>query len=541
MLTKIKKVFNSYLGEKKFGVHLALISSIGIATIVILLSLFYLDLTSKLDLSHKLDKEFLKRTITDIVINDNNKLMAKGQYQNFEDVATKLKNKNLVEQVSFFKKDNPNIIWSTNENLIKNKITLQKYMKAAGNNENTILVNTDTNIIFITFPKTGDLNITKFLNISKFAVLIVLIISLITIAIFAEKVVSPLKNLSQQAEFISKGNFDNFIPRTGYREMNQLVTSLNIMSYELKKIYMSLEEKVKQRTQELDTKNKELEKVYTELKDTQSMMVHSEKMRSLGEMVSGITHEINNPVNFIHGNLVHLKNYSHDLIEIIDKMKEYTEKLPEQDKEEISALLEELDYEYLKEDLPKLIGSCQEGTERTRNIVMDLKNFSRMEEMLISEINVEKELQTALNILHNKYKNVIEIHEEFSHVPNIEAYGGQLNQVFVNILDNALGAIKEVKKTGNIYIRTKQDGQNVIIEIQDDGKGMTDEQKEKIFEPFFTTKPIGSGTGLGMSISYKVISTHNGKIDVKSKLNEGTTISLTLPIKMEKKPEKKQA
>ena len=115
MLTKIKKVFNSYLGEKKFGVHLALISSIGIATIVILLSLFYLDLTSKLDLSHKLDKEFLKRTITDIVINDNNKLMAKGQYQNFEDVATKLKNKNLVEQVSFFKKDNPNIIWSTNE------------------------------------------------------------------------------------------------------------------------------------------------------------------------------------------------------------------------------------------------------------------------------------------------------------------------------------------------------------------------------------------------------------------------------------------
>ncbi len=527
MIRKLGNLFK----EKKLGVHLALVTSIAIAVVVIAISLAYLDLSTKLDVRHKMEKENLKSTISHIIIKNNNKEISRGDFKDFGEVTGILMKNKLIQQVAIYSKAKKSFVWSTNKNIIGKDMDPQKYLSAT---KNSILIPTDTHLIIMTYPEPPGLDIDKLLNISKIAVLFVLTLGLIFIALIAQSIVKPLVKLSQQANFIAKGNFDNTLPRTEYKEINTLVNSLNIMSYELKKIYSSLEDKVKQRTQEINNKNQELEKVYLELKDTQSMMVHSEKMRSLGEMVSGITHEINNPVNFIHGNLTHLKNYSKDLIDIIEKYKELSSKLPDTDRKEIEELLEELDYSYLKEDLPKLIGSCQEGTERTRNIVMDLKNFSRMEEMLVSEINIEKEIHTALNILANKYKDVVEIHEEFSHIPTIEAYGGQLNQVFVNILDNAIGAIKSVKKTGNIYIRTKQDGHNIVIEFQDDGRGMTEEQKLKIFEPFFTTKPIGEGTGLGMSISYKVISAHKGKIDVKTKLNEGTTIILTLPVKMGK-------
>ena len=295
------------------------------------------------------------------------------------------------------------------------------------------------------------------------------------------------------------------------------------MAASLEKLYQSMEQQVKERTSEL-------EDAYTELKNTQAMMVHSEKMKSLGELVAGITHEINNPVNFIYGNLIHLNNYSKDLIEIIDKFSEFEGDLTPEHKEKIEALKENIDYDFLKSDLPDLIRSCQEGTERTKNIILDLKNFSRLEEAVINSVDLPKEIDTTLNILHNKFKNKITVHKEYAeNLPNIEGYGGQLNQVFMNILDNAAFAIKE---KGDVWIRITNEGDHIKLEFEDNGCGMDEKIANKVFDPFFTTKPVGQGTGLGMAISYKVIKNHKGDISISSKEGKGTKFTITLPIKM---------
>ena len=180
----------------------------------------------------------------------------------------------------------------------------------------------------------------------------------------------------------------------------------------------------------------------------------------------------------------------------------------------------------MKEDLPDLIKSCREGTVRTKNIVMDLKNFSRTEKMIINEIEINKEINTTLNILYNKYKNKATIHKEFDDVQPIDCYGGQINQVLMNIIDNAIFAIKE---SGDIFIRTKDAGNDLIIEIEDNGIGIPKENLDKIFEPFYTTKGVGEGTGLGMSISYKIIESHGGKIIVDSEVGKGTKFTIILP------------
>ena len=184
----------------------------------------------------------------------------------------------------------------------------------------------------------------------------------------------------------------------------------------------------------------------------------------------------------------------------------------------------------MKSDLPDLIRSCQEGTERTKNIILDLKNFSRLEEAVINSVDLPREIDTTLNILHNKFKNKITVHKEYAdNLPNIEGYGGQLNQVFMNILDNAAFAIKE---KGDVWIRIKNEGNHVQLEFEDNGCGMDQKVADKVFDPFFTTKPVGQGTGLGMAISYKVIKNHKGNITISSEEGKGTKFTITLPIKM---------
>ncbi len=336
--------------------------------------------------------------------------------------------------------------------------------------------------------------------------------------------IKPINILIKSLGDFAKGNFSHRIEETNYLEINRLIRSYNEMAESLEKLYQSLEQQVKDRT-------KELEAAYSELKSTQAMMVHSEKMKSLGELVAGITHEINNPVNFIYGNLIHLKNYTADLMSVIDAYTEFDADLSEEHKQKIKDLKEEIDLEFLKEDLPELIRSCQEGTERTKNIILDLKNFSRLEEAVINNVDLPKEIDTTLNILHNKFKNKITVHKEYQeNMPHVEAYGGQLNQVFMNILDNAAFAIQE---KGDVWIRLKSDGKNAIIEFEDNGCGMSEETRKKVFDPFFTTKEVGQGTGLGMAISYKVIKNHKGNIDLVSQEGKGSKFTITLPLKME--------
>lgn len=345
------------------------------------------------------------------------------------------------------------------------------------------------------------------------------------------RVLKPIGALIKVTGAFSNGDLSDRLEKTKYIEFNELVDSYNGMADSMQRLYSSLEHKVNERTQQLNEAIKELQ-------NTQAMMVHSEKMKSLGELVAGIMHEINNPINFIYGNMTHLKNYSEDLIMLIDKFAEYTELLPEDKKQEYQKLLKEIDYEFLKEDLPDLIKSCHEGTERTKNIILNLKDFSRMEESAITNVDLPKEIDSTLNILNNKFKNKITVHKDYHEdVPKIEAYGGQLNQVFMNILDNAAFAVSD-KDHGDVWITIRKDNKFAYVEIEDNGKGMSDETKNKIFNPFFTTKPVGQGTGLGLSISYKVIKNHNGNIDVQSELGKGTKFIIKLPLIFEREEEK---
>lgn len=354
-------------------------------------------------------------------------------------------------------------------------------------------------------------------------VLAFLTFGLISSYYMTKVIITPLVELVKGSKELSGGNFEYRFKRTKYEEINKLIETYNQMAESLQTLYTELENKVKERTKELETAN-------DELKSAQAMMVHSEKMRSLGQLVAGITHEINNPINFIHGNMIHLKNYSNALIEIINLYESYENDLSEEKQQELKKMKEKVELDFIKEDLPMLIKSCHEGTERTKNIILDLKNFSRLDEMVINEIDLPKEIDTTLNILHNKIKDKIEIVKEYEDdVPRVEGYGGQLNQVFMNILDNACYAVKD---KGTIYIRLQKSEKDVIIEFEDTGCGMKKEQLEKIFDPFYTTKPVGVGTGLGMSISYKVIQKHNGSITVDSAEGKGTKFRIQLPMKL---------
>lgn len=351
-----------------------------------------------------------------------------------------------------------------------------------------------------------------------------LVVGLVFSYYITKIILSPLYDFMRGAKELSEGNLKYRFKKTNYSEINELVKTYNIMAENLQILYDNLESKIKERTIELENTN-------AELKSTQSMIIHSEKMRSLGQLVAGITHEINNPINFVHGNLVHLQNYTKALLELINLYETYEVDLDEEKKRKLKEVKEVLELDFISQDLPLLIKSCQEGTERTKNIIIDLKNFSRIDEMVVNSIDLPKEIDTTLNILHSKIKNRIEVVKEYdSNIPQIEGYGGQLNQVFMNILDNACYAIKGY---GTITIRLQKTENSVIIEFEDTGCGVESSQLSKIFEPFYTTKPVGEGTGLGMSISYKVIQNHNGTIDVNSIEGKGTRFKIQLPIRME--------
>lgn len=356
--------------------------------------------------------------------------------------------------------------------------------------------------------------------------IVILIISFILIYVLARSISNPLVEMEKTVSKITEGDLSGRLEYSQYDEINKLVKSYNEMANSLQRLYSTLEKQVQDRTVELKS-------AYAELQSTQAMMVHSEKMKSLGELVAGIMHEINNPINFIYGNMTHLSNYSNDLINIIEEYSKYNSSLKPEEQKDIEELKSSIDYEFLKTDLPDLIKSCKEGADRAKNIIQDLKSFSRMEEVAIADVDLSKEIDTVLNILHNKIKHKAEVHKEYdaNAIPAVEAFGGQLNQVFMNILDNAVGAIEE---HGDIWIRMRKDdiGKNVIIEVEDNGVGMDSETAEKVFNPFFTTKPVGQGTGLGMSITYKIIKNHQGDIRVESKKGEGTKFIVTLPINL---------
>ncbi len=269
----------------------------------------------------------------------------------------------------------------------------------------------------------------------------------------------------------------------------------------------------------------------------QSQLVQAEKMSSLGQLVSGVAHEINNPVNFIYGNLVHAEAYAHHLLELVDL---YQQRYGEPEGE-ILDFVEDIDLEFLSHDFPKILHSMKIGATRIRNIVLSLRNFSRLDEADLKEADLHEGIDNTLLILNNRLKErhdrpAIAVHKQYGDIPKLECYAGQLNQVFMNLLVNAIDAIDEAgpRPQGlphSITITTHcPDAETVAVHIADTAGGMTPETKQKLFTPFFTTKPVGQGTGLGLSISYQIITDkHGGQIFCESEVGHGTEFILQLP------------
>lgn len=380
------------------------------------------------------------------------------------------------------------------------------------------------------------------------SVAIAILLSILTSRAIARPIQS-LTKVTQQA--LSESNFDLQAPVMTEDEVgilalsfNQLIASVKKLLEEQQEYSQTLELKVVERTQELSDKNIQLQELLEKLHSTQVQMIQSEKMSALGQLVAGVAHEINNPVNFICGNLSHAQEYTHNLLNFVQLYQKYYPNPVS----EIDIEAEEIELEFLQEDLPKILGSMKMGTDRIREIVVSLRNFSRIDEAECKPVNIHEGIESTLLILQHRLKAgpkspEIRVIRDNGDLPLVKCYPGQLNQVFMNILANAIDAIEEfnTKRTyreikdrpSQIEIRTSTiDSQWIQIAIADNGAGMTEAIQKQIFNPFFTTKPIGKGTGMGMAISYQIIiEKHGGKLECFSTLGEGTKFVIQIPVK----------
>ena len=305
-----------------------------------------------------------------------------------------------------------------------------------------------------------------------------------------------------------------------------------------KQIEKSLEETVEQHTVELKKTNKvlqqekqELKGLNEQLKEAQGHLVQSEKMASIGQLAAGVAHEINNPLGYIYSNLNTLKGYLTDLEQVAKLAEKMTAALPEDNElaVEFKQLHKELDLDFLQEDLQDLVKESIEGATRAKKIVQDLRDFSRIDKQEREFFDLEEGISATLNIVNNELKYKANIIKEFAGIKPFLCVGAQLNQVFMNLLVNAAHSIEDF---GKITVRTGYQGDNFVwVEVEDTGKGIPEEVKNKIFDPFFTTKPVGKGTGLGLSLSYKIIQDHKGRFEVDSVMGKGTKFRVYLPIK----------
>ncbi|WP_342620477.1 ATP-binding protein [Rhodoferax sp. GW822-FHT02A01] len=311
------------------------------------------------------------------------------------------------------------------------------------------------------------------------------------------------------------------VPVTGGDEIGQMARAVELFMNDRQKLYTT--------NLTLEQERARLADVIKKLEQTQSQLLQSEKMAAIGQLAAGVAHEINNPIGFVISNLGTFKGYVADLLDILSCYESKEGELAEETRAKILALKKTIDILFLREDVANLLNESMDGMQRVKRIVQDLKDFSHVDSSGLQMANLEHGLDTTINMVRSELNDKVEVLKEYANIPEIECLPAELNQVFLNLIVNAIQAIPS---QGTITLRTGADQESVWVEVQDTGVGIQAENIGRIFEPFFTTKAIGQGTGLGLSLSYGIVQKHGGQISVRSQIGIGTVFRVTLPMHM---------
>ncbi len=393
---------------------------------------------------------------------------------------------------------------------------------------------------------------------STLTLLIGMAVILVLMTVLIQRtVLHPLQRLNKAVT--DRNGIDQFVMPQGLPDneirflaqtMQSAATKVEIYQQELQQQAQELATAV----QELSTKNIQLNATLTELHRTQNQIIQAEKMSSLGQMVAGIAHEINNPVSFIHGNLTHINTYTQDLLDLVQSYQQHVPKPPPALQNQIEAI----DLDFLSEDITQVLRSMKMGTDRIREIVLSLRNFSRLDESEFKAVDIHEGIDNTLLILQHRIqatanRPAIQLIKAYGDLPQVECYAGQLNQVFMNLLNNAIDALEDSNQhrtfqdiesnPNTIWIYTEVGDSasadlsvrnQIKIIIADNGKGIAEDVRSRLFDPFFTTKPVGKGTGLGLSIGYQIITEkHNGKLYCESTPGADTKFIIEIPVQQQ--------